>query len=226
MREGDGVVSIFDEDGCGAAVFGTTNKMTIADVSEISWQDTIDQGSAVTERNFGGKKCYTDQGTPEITSIAVNLTTCGMVPGLDGALMASAVKTSGGGVITGFGRLNLDNTHNVAVEVLIQLDADSCELGGSDAPVLGVFFPRVKNWAPNGTNTLNGSNLLKPQYTGKAFQNSSIDVSGIADLAKWDGIYISDPDPAVSEWYTVNLFTNIATLPHASCDPQGYSATS
>lgn len=222
VREGDGVVSVFDLDGCGAPELSATGRLAISDVSEITWQDTVDEGQQVTERNFGGRKCYTATGADELQNIEVNITTCGIIPALDTFLMNSNAVTSGG-VTTGFGRRDLDPDANVAIEILIQLDADSCTDGSGSAPKLGVLFPRVKNWKPNGTTSLNGSDLVKPQYTGKGFQNANLATGGDMPqrLEHWEGVWDAE------DWYTVNVFDgDDVDLPVASCDPLPFVSVS
>ena len=170
VREGEGVVIIYDLDECGAPDTGAGKKLILSTISEFGFEDQIEEGDEVTERNFAGRKCYTDTGQDEITRINVNLTSCGISPALDSFLMGSTLYTDS----KGYGRTDLsDGTTNVAVEVLIKLDASACD-GGGGAPVAGWFFPLVKNWAPTGGATLNGSDLVKPQYAGKGFKNANI----------------------------------------------------
>ncbi len=214
IRQGEGIVSLFDEDGCGGADEGPTGRLSTSEISEVSWEDQIDEGDTVTERNFTGRKCFSDVGADEITSIQVNLTTCGLIPALDVFLMGSNAKTSAG-VTTGYGRTDLDPAQAVAVEVLVQLDANACTGGGGAAPIFGVLFSLAKNWRPNGATTLNGTDLVKPGYQGKAFKNTSLDPGSLpTELAHWADVY--DPE----EWYTTNLFDgDDVDMPTSDCEP-------
>lgn len=221
VREGDGIVNIFTTDGCGVPVLSSTSRISTSDMSEVGWEDVIDEGDQVTERNFGGRKCYSDSGADELQHIGVNLTTCGLLPALDNLLMSSNAKTRSGAQV-GFGRTDLDSSTGVIVEVLIELNAGDCS-GAGDIPVFGVLFPLVKNWKPNGGSTLNGSNLLKPAYAGKGYKNTNLDGNFPSQLAHWQDVY--DPD----EWYTVYSFDgadvsldNIGT----SCDALPVTADS
>jgi hypothetical protein len=81
VREGDGLVQIIKLDQCGAPALGAGNLLRMTTVSEFGFEDTVEEGDTVTERNFGGRKCYTDVGQDELTSVAVNMTTCGINPG-------------------------------------------------------------------------------------------------------------------------------------------------
>jgi hypothetical protein len=181
----------------------------------------IDEGDQVTERNFGGRKCYSDAGSDEIQNVRVDLTMCGMIPALDTMLMASRAITDAG-TISGYGRRDLDSTSAVLIEVLIELDAADCS-GGGDIPVFGVLFPLVKNWKPAGGSTLNGSNLMKPQYQGKGYQNANLagnlpaGSGGNPGLMHWQGIWNT------ADWYTVNVFSDGEVVIDditTSCDPQ------
>ena len=53
---------------------GAGGKLVLSNISEVSWEDQIDDGDDVTERAFGGRKCYTDKGQPEISSVNLSLT--------------------------------------------------------------------------------------------------------------------------------------------------------
>jgi hypothetical protein len=223
VREGDGVVTVVTLDSCGRGIAGPAAKLVTPNVSEISWQDTINEGQTATERNFGGRKCYTGSGSDEMENIQVNLTTCGIIPALDSFLMGSNAKTSGT-VTTGFGRTDLSSSVGVAVEILIQLDADACAPGATAAPLVGILFPLVRNWRPGGQTTLNGEQLVKPQYQGKGYKNALLDEDGLPDaLAHWAGVW----DP--SEWYTLNVFdaaeVNGGSLPTGSCEPAAVALT-
>lgn len=226
VREGEGIVSIISLDGCGSPAVGPSGLLQMSNISEFGFEDTVSEGDEVTERNFGGKKCYTDVGCDEISNIAVNLTSCGINPALDSALIGSAVKLAET-VVKGFGRKDLSCNQNVAIEVLMQLDTDACD-GGGDAPVAGWLFPLVKNWRPAAATTLNGTDLVKPQYTAKGFKNAALfkDSNGdpfvVEPLAKWEGIY-TPPTTSTStdgEWYAFYIFDAAdAPLPEASCEP-------
>lgn len=198
VREGDGIVNVFTLDGCGSPVLGATSRLSLTDISEVGWEDVIDEGDQVTERNFGGRKCYSDSGADELQHIGVNITTCGLIPALDTLLMSSNSKTRSGGIV-GFGRTDLDSSAGVLVEILIELDAVDCS-GSGDVPVFGVLLPLVKNWRPNGGATLNGSNLLKPQYTGKGYKNPNLEGHFPSQLAHWETVFDAD------EWYTAYAF--------------------
>lgn len=220
VREGDGIVSIIALDGCGAPAVGASGLLQMSNISEIGFEDTVTEGDEVTERNFGGRKCYADVGADEIANIALNLTSCGINPALDSALIGSAVKIAAD-VVKGFGRRDLSATQNVAIEVLMQLDADACD-GGGDAPVAGWLFPLVKNWRPAAATTLNGTDLVKPQYTAKGYKNTNIFDTVVEPLAKWEDIYVP-PTTSTSvdgEWYAFYIFDAAdAPLPDASCEP-------
>ncbi len=223
VREGEGRLVIYQLDGCGNVVEGAQNKLVLSTVSEFTWEDTIADGDEVTERNFTGKKVYSDVGADEISNIAVSLTSLGLNPSLDAALMSATVISSGGDVV-GYGRTDLDSAAAVAVEVLVQLDADACTGGATAAPIAGFFFPLVKNWKPNGGSTLNGSDLLKPAYAGKGYKNANIFSGSVTDVdfAKWATEH-TPPTTSTStdgEWYTMRLFDGSTySLPAADCEP-------
>ncbi|MFZ4431562.1 MAG: hypothetical protein ACOYOQ_00045 [Microthrixaceae bacterium] len=216
VREGDGLVIIYDLDECGAPVTGANGKLVLSTISEITFEDQIDEGDQVTERNFAGKKVYSDSGQDEIQRVNVNLTSLGINPALDSFLMGSNLYTDS----KGYGRVDLaDGSTNVAVEVLIKLDASACD-GGGAAPVAGWFFPLVKGWAPTGGATLNGTDLVKPQYAGKGYKNPNIFDGSPFDLTRWSTVFDAD-----NEWYGFNLFDNFS-LPSANCDPTTFAASS
>lgn len=225
VREGDGIVSIIALDGCGAPAVGPSGLLQMSNISEFGFEDTVTEGDEVTERNFGGRKCYTDVGQDEISNIAVNMTSCGINPALDSALIGSAVKLAES-VVKGFGRKDLAANQNVAIEVLMQLDTDACD-GGGDAPVAGWLFPLVKNWRPAAATTLNGTDLVKPQYTARGYKNTNIFDTVVEPLAKWEDIYVP-PTTSTStdgEWYAFYIFDAAdAPLPDASCEPVALAA--
>jgi len=228
------VVVVYDLDDCGRPNIAANSKLVLTVVSEITWEDSIDEGQQVKERNFAGKKCYTDAGCDELQWVQVGLTTCGIVPALDNLLLASNAKTDGEDNIAGFGRVDLDCQAAVAIEVLIQLDAESCTASGvTEPPVFGMLFPLVKGWRPSGGGSLNGQNLIKPQYSGKGYKNPLLSATGTSDvllpsdLSHWQTVWNS------AEWYTVYLFSDgadVATgaggydnlLLAASCEPQAF----
>jgi hypothetical protein len=221
VREGEGRVIIYQLDGCGNPDEGAANKLVLETVSEFTWEDTIEDGDEVTERNFGGQKIYSDTGADEISNIAVSLTSAGINPSLDSLLMGAATKTDGGDVV-GYGRLDLSSSTGVAVEILIELDADACAPGASAAPIAGWFFPLVKNWKPTGGGTLNGSDLVKPQYSGKAYKNANVFEGSPTDVdfSKWDTIHDPTTNGQDGEWYTFYLFDGSTySLPAADCEP-------
>lgn len=217
VREGDGIVSVIALDDCGAPALGPNGLLCLSTISEITFEDQIEEGDEVTEKNFGGRKQYSDAGLDEITSISVGLTSLGIIPALDAALLNSTSKLDGAGKVGGFGRNDLSAGHNLAIEVLMKLDTDACS-GSGQAPVAGWLFPLVKNWKPGGGTTLNGSDLVKPPYSGKGYQNPRIFGSGgnaAGPLSKWKNVHV-----AGTEWYTFYLFDGASvTLPTASCDP-------
>lgn len=226
VREGDGVVIIYDLNECGAPETGAGNKLVLTNISEISWEEQIDEGDEVTERNFTGKKCYTDTSQDEITYVNLNLTSCGINPALDAFLMGSNTYTDGGDIV-GFGRTDLLSANtNVAIEILMQLDTDSCQ--GNDIPVAGWFFPLVKNWRPNGAGTLNGSDLVKPQFSGKGYKGSQVFDGSPFDLDRWETGVGFDADNeyyGFYVWYDGSVvIDDFKTI--ASCDPQSFAATS
>jgi hypothetical protein len=198
VREGDGLVSIIKLDQCGAPDLGAGNLLRMTTISEFGFEDTVEEGDTVNERNFGGRKCYTDVGQDEITSIAVNMTTCGINPAIDALLTGSTVYE--GATVTGFGRKDLAANTNVAIQVLMRLDTDSCD-GSGEAPIAGWLFPLIKNWRPAAATTLNGTDLVKPQYTGKGFKNSNIFDSSVPELAHWETLFTE-----ADEWYGFNIF--------------------
>lgn len=199
VREGDGLVSIIKLDQCGAPDLGAGNLLRMTTISEFGFEDTVEEGDTVTERNFGGRKCYTDVGQDEITNVAINMTLCGINPAID-ALLTGATLYTDAGDATGYGRKDLAANTNVAVQVLMRLDTDSCD-GSGDAPIAGWLFPLIKNWRPAAATTLNGTDLVKPQYTGKGFKNNNIFDTVVEELAHWETIF-SEGD----EWYGFNIF--------------------
>ena len=219
VREGSAVVRVFDLDNCGNPTISSTAMLALNNISEISWEDQIDEGDQVTERNFGGTKCYTDVGADELENIQVNMTTCGMIPALDSLLMSSDLLSKSSDPV-GFGRKDLSSSAAVAIEILIELDADACATG-SDLPVFGVLFPLVKNWRPSGGETLDGSSLLKPQYNGKGYKNANLKTAGAGndelpvELDHWDAHF--DPD---NHWYVSYVFdaTDVTGLLTGSTD--------
>lgn len=221
IRQGEGMVSVFDADGCGAPDEGATGRLSTNEVSEVSYEEQIDEGDTNVERNFTGRKCHTDVGSDELQNTQITLTTCGIIPALDNFLMGSNAKVRGGSTV-GYGRLDLDPNAVTIVEVLVQLDANACDVGGGAAPVFGVLFPLTKNWKPNGATTINGTDLVKPGFQGKGFQNNSLDPEALpSDLAHWADVY--DPD----EWYTAYLFDgDDVTLPTSSSDPASFGSGS
>lgn len=217
IREFDGITSLIALDSCGYPSVGSSSGLlSLSRVAEMGWEEQIEDGDQVTEKNFGGRKYYSDAGCDELTHIGVNLTSGGLNPALDSALMGSALKLASS-AIRGYGRRDLNCALNVAIEVLIQLDAAACDGDISAAPVVGFLFPLVKNWRPSGATTLNGTDLLKPGYSGKGYKNPGLmeGPDGIpAQLTKWEGIFAPD------EWYTNYMFDGAAvTLPTANCDP-------
>jgi hypothetical protein len=205
VRQGDGVISIFEMDGCGRPLVGAAHKLVLTQISEITWTDTVDAGDQVRERNFAGRRAYTNSGLDIMSWIQVALTSTGIIPALDSLLLGSATKVNGSDVV-GYGRLDITN-NNVAIEVLIQLDAESCTATSStEPPVFGMLFGNVNHWAPSNGGNFNGTNLIKPQYTGKGYKNPLLASLGTGndalptELDHWTGIW----DPA--EWYTTYLF--------------------
>jgi len=222
IRQGEGMVSVFDATGCGVPDEGATGRLSTNEVSEVTWEEQIDEGDTNVERNFTGRKCHTDVGSDELQNTQVTLTTCGIIPALDNFLMGSNAKVRAGSTV-GYGRVDLDANAVVIVEVLVQLDANACELGGGEeAPVFGVLFPLVKNWKPNGATTINGTDLVKPGFQGKGFKSSGLDPEALpTDLDKWTDVYDSD------EWYTTYLFDGAdVTLPESSSDPAAFGTGS
>ena len=214
VREGDGIVSIVTLDACGAPLLGEGRLLQLSNISEFSFEDQIDEGDTVTEKNFGGRKCYTDVGCDTISSIMLDMTSCGINPALDAFLTGSAIKLNDAEVISGYSRKELVCAQNVAVEVLMQLDTDACAEGG-EAPIAGWLFPLVKNWKPNGGTTLNGSDLVKPPYNGKGFLNPNMFDTVVDPLAKWVDIF-----DETDEWYSFYIFPGEdVVMPSADCDP-------
>jgi len=220
VREGEGVVIIYDLDQCGAPETGAGNKLVLSTISEFTYEDQINEGDDVNERNFAGQTCYTDTGQNEITSVDVSFTSCGINPALDSFLMGSTLYMDSARV-AGYGRTDLTSgSTNVAIEVLMKLDASECD-GAGDAPVAGWFFPLVQNWRPSGGTTLNGSDLVKPQYAGKGKKNPQVFTDSPYDLSRWETIVTES-----AEWYGFYIFDDITTLPTASCDPQAFATVS
>lgn len=220
VREGDGRVVFYDLDGCGNPVESASGKLVLETIAEITWEDTIEDGDEVTERNFVGKSVYSDVGNDELTNVAVSLTHDGLNPELETFLM-NARRLLDGLDTAGYGRSDLDSNAAIAMEILVQLDSDACAGGATAAPIISWFFPLVKNWKPTGGNTLNGTDLLKPQFTGRGFKNENIFSVAItdADFAKWDGVHDTD------DWYSVYVFDTSGgySLPDASCDPVNFT---
>ena len=217
IREGDAVVSIIKLDSCGTQVIGAGGALVLNTISEFSYEEQIQEGDEVTEKNFGGRKIASDVGCDELTSIAVSLTALGLNPVMDSLLLGSTLKTVDT-TVSGFGRKDLVCAQNVAIEVLMKLDTDACS-GSGAAPVAGWLFPLVKNWKPTGGLTLNGNDFVKPPYAGKGFTNPLLfgtggsPVSSTA-LEKWETV-ITD-----NEWFAFHVFDGATTtLPTASCDP-------
>ena len=240
VREGAGRVIIYKLDSCGVAQSLTDGKLVLDSISEFGWEDVINDGDEVTERNFAGKLCYTDTGANELKNIGVNLTACGINPAIDAFLMGSETITNMSDQVTGFGRRDLNASLGVAIEVMIQLEADACDAGATAAPVATWLFPLVKNWKPAGGSTLNGTDLVKPQYSGQNYRNSKLwdgtSPNTPADLAHWDGYFnTGDQDVANNnDWYAFNIFdgADIATttggtatnpLPTASDEPVDFT---
>jgi len=235
VREGAGVVRIFQLDTCGKADVGDDKMLVLDTISEFGWEDVINDGDEVTERNFSGAICYTDTGANELKNVGINLTSCGINPAIDAFLMGSETIVDGSSNVTGFGRRNLTAAASVAVEVLILLEADACDVGSSAAPVASWIFPLVKNWKPAGGSTLNGTDLVKPQYSGQNYRSNKFfgdDGTEVpAGLAHWDGV-LSTGNAAVADddWYAFNIFdpsveTGLAAiLASASDEPQEFLA--
>lgn len=210
VREGAGRVIIYQLSSCGVLETGTDKKLVLDSISEFGWEDVINDGDEVTERNFAGRVCYTDTGANELNNIGVNMTSCGINPAIDAFLMGSTTITNASDEVTGFRRKNLDSSLGVAVEVMLQLEADACAVGSTaGAPVATWLFPLVKNWKPAGGSTLNGSDLVKPQYSGQNYRNTGLwSGSAPGDLTHWDGVFgtgeavVNDND-----WYAFNIFT-------------------
>lgn len=222
VREGDGLVHIIRLDQCGAPDLGAGGLLRLTTISELGFEDTVEEGDTVTERNFGGRKCYTDVGQDELTSVAVNMTTCGINPAIDSLLTGSALYEDGGSA-TGYGRKDLAANTNVAVQVLMRLDTDACD-GSGDAPIAAWLFPLVKNWRPAQATTLNGTDLVKPQYTGKGFKNANLFDTVVPELAHWETVLDES-----TTWYGFNLFDAAdigSIMPSAEdlaaldCDPE------
>lgn len=227
VRQGEGLVVVYSLDDCGRADLGATKRLILNEISEVTWEDSIDEGDQVTERNFVGKKFYASSGCDELQWAQIGITTGGMIPALETLLLAANAKMSGGAQV-GFGRVDTDCKAAVAIEVLVQLDADTCGLGSVEPPTFAILFPLVKQWRPSGGGSLNGSNLIKPQYSGRGYKNALLASEGASDnelpndLSHWDNVW--EPE----EWYTVTLFESsdldfgaLAAL--ASTDPQTFA---
>ena len=217
VREGLAMVSFFQLDNCGKPLL-TDALLRTNLVAEVGWEDQIDEGDQITERNFGGKKYYSDSGADELEYISVNLTLGGMIPALDTMLMNSSPIVGDPGDVIGFGRRDLSATNAVAMEVLIEIDAgDDCS---GDLPVFGLLFPKITNWRPAGGSTLDGSNLVKPGYQGKCYKSTTLQTLNTTapstddhmpeELIHWEDVY--DPN----DWYTATVFS---TNPATSLDP-------
>lgn len=233
VRQGDGVVSFFDLDGCGRPEVGADHKIVTDKVSDLSWTDTVDAGDQVRERNFAGRRAYTSSGLDIMSWIQLQVTTCGIIPAVEVHLLGASAKVDGDMNVTGFGRRDIVSK-NVAVEMLMQLDAESCTAdGATEPPVFGMLWPLVNHWSPSNGGQLNGTNLVKPQYTGKGYKNPLLASLGASDnelpgdLDHWTDHFDAD------EWYMVNLFdaADVRTdlnaeggfaelLASVSCDPQ------
>ena len=201
LREGAGVVSIYKLDSCGQAGTTTDGRLVLDGISEFGWEDVINDGDEITERNFAGKLCFSDTGANELRNVGVNMTACGIIPAIDQFVMGSQPILDGTEV-TGYGRRDLKASTAVAVEVMLKLEADACAGGATAAPVATWLFPLVKNWKPAGGATLNGTDLVKPQYSGQNFKNTKIFEGGVPTvLAHWDGVL-----SAANDWYAFNLF--------------------
>lgn len=236
VREGNARLIVYALDGCGNPTDGDADgKLMIDRISEFSYEDSITEGDESTERNFGGAKKYSAVGADEIDNIDVQLTALGIIPALDVMLMGATAKTDSGGDVVGFGRTNLSSSTAVAVEVLLELDSDACAEGSSAAPVAGWFFPFVKNWKPNGGTTLNGTDLVKPPYSGKGYKNANIFSETLtdADFVKWETDPGGGDQPHVpqtsstsddGEWYSFFLFDgdtySLPALPADCGEPQ------
>lgn len=207
VRQGDGLVSIIKLNECGDPALGAGGLLNLVSISEFGFEDTVEEGDEITERNFGGRKCYSDVGQDEITNIAINMTVCGVNVALDSFLTGSALKGT-----SGYGRRDLAANTNVAVQVLMRLDTDACD-GSGEAPIAGWLFPLIKNWRPAAATTLNGSDLVKPQYTGRANKNPNIFDTVPEPLEHWETVL----DEA-NEWYAFNLF-DAADVPFMPAGP-------
>lgn len=221
VREGDGLVSIIKLDQCGTPVPGAGNLLRLTTISEFGFEDTVEEGDSVTERNFGGRKFYSDAGQDEISDIAVNLTTGGINPAIDTLLTGSTLKAES----KGFGRRDLAANVNVAIQVLMRLDTDACTTSG-EAPIAGWLFPLVKNWRPAAATTLNGTDLVKPQYSGKGYKNANLFDTVVSPLTHWQNII----DEA-NEWYAFYIFdAEDVSMPTSSqlnaltCNPEALVA--
>lgn len=206
VRQGDGVISVFALDGCGRPLIGEDKKLVMKQISEITWTDSVDAGDQVRERNFAGRRAYTNSGLDIMSWIQVAITTVGIVPAFDVLVLGSDAKVNGDLEVVGYGRRDIVSK-NVAIEVLIQLDAESCTANGStEPPVFGMLFGLVNKWSPSNGGNLNGTALIKPQYTGKGYQNALLASTGASnnelpgDLDHWTGIF----EPL--DWYAVYLF--------------------
>lgn len=235
VREGQGLVIVYQLDECGAPETGAGNKLVLSNISELSYEEQIAEGDEVIERTFSGTKCYTDVGQDELQRVNVSVTSCGINTTLDTFLMGStALSTSG------FGRVDLtDGNSNVAIEVLLKLDAAACG-GSGTSPVAGWFFPLVKNWSPSGGTTLNGTDLVKPAYSGKGFKNPNVFNGTPFDLRRWrtaagftPGATATDP---AGQWYGFYVFDDFTVASggvswdslyaSASCDALTFAASS
>lgn len=206
VRQGNGIISFFELDGCGRPIVGADHKLVLSQISDITWTDTVDAGDQVRERNFAGQRAYSSSGLDIMSWIQVAITACGIIPALDVMLLGSAAKTNTDNEIVGYGRKDIASK-NVAIELLMQLDAESCTATGStEPPIFGMLFGLVNHWSPSNGGNLNGTNLVKPQYTGKGYKNPLLATEGASnnelpqDLDHWSDVYAAD------EWYTQYLF--------------------
>lgn len=206
VRQGDGVISIFALDGCGRPLIGADHKLVLDKVSELTWTDSVDAGDQVRERNFAGRRAYTNSGLDIMSWIQVSLTTAGIIPAIEVMLLGADPKFNDDLDLTGYGRRDIVSK-NVAIEMLMQLDAESCSVSGAtEPPVWGMLFGLVNHWSPQNGGNLNGQALVKPQYQGKGYKNALLASTGASnnelpgDLDHWTGIF----DPL--DWYSANLF--------------------
>ena len=239
VREGDARLILYKLDECGNPETGPNNKLIIDRISEFSYEDAITDGDESTERNFGGAKKYSDVGQDEIDNIDISLTVLGIIPQIDVMLMGAESKTNVGGDVVGFGRKDLTSSAAVAVEVLLALDADACAEGSTASPVAGWFFPFVKNWRPSGGTTLNGTDLVKPPYSGKGYKNYNVFTNSPTDTdySKWETDPGGGSNPHTpqqnatsddGEWYSFFLFDGttyqLPDLPTDCGEPQTFTA--